>query len=150
MDLCEFKANLVYRVSSRTAWAITQRNLVSKKYHPNPQKNYDFSNSNVCHRDLVILIMDVLHSDDTYYICLRFRNLDRNKMSLFHVFRVNTHFCFVYSCKGIIMELLTGYGLKHIQNDDYLNQYKCVACIHVCMCVKERDSETVFLVLVQI
>ena len=31
VDLCEFKANLVCRMSSRTAWAITQRNLVSKK-----------------------------------------------------------------------------------------------------------------------
>jgi hypothetical protein len=29
VDLCEFKASLIYRVSSRTAKA-TQRNLVSK------------------------------------------------------------------------------------------------------------------------
>ena len=29
-DLCEFKASLLYRASSRAAWA-TQRNLVSKK-----------------------------------------------------------------------------------------------------------------------
>ena len=30
-DLCEFEASLVYRVSSRTARAVTQRNLVLKK-----------------------------------------------------------------------------------------------------------------------
>jgi hypothetical protein len=29
-DLCEFKASLDYRVSSRTARAVTQKNLVSK------------------------------------------------------------------------------------------------------------------------
>ena len=29
-DLCEFEANLVYRMSSRTARAIAQRNPVSK------------------------------------------------------------------------------------------------------------------------
>ena len=29
-DLCKFKASLVYKVSSRTAWADTQRNPVSK------------------------------------------------------------------------------------------------------------------------
>jgi hypothetical protein len=34
----EFKANLVYRVSSRTARA-TQRNPVSKKQKPNKNKN---------------------------------------------------------------------------------------------------------------
>ena len=31
MDLCEVKASLVYRASSRTAKAATQRNPVSKK-----------------------------------------------------------------------------------------------------------------------
>ena len=30
VDLCEFKASLVYRVSSRTARTVTQRNTVSK------------------------------------------------------------------------------------------------------------------------
>ena len=30
VDLCEFKSNLVYRVSSRTARAVTQRNPVLK------------------------------------------------------------------------------------------------------------------------
>jgi hypothetical protein len=30
-DLCEFKGSLIYRVSSRTARAVTQRNPVSKK-----------------------------------------------------------------------------------------------------------------------
>ena len=30
-DLCEFEASLVYRVSSMTARAVTQRNPVSKK-----------------------------------------------------------------------------------------------------------------------
>ena len=30
VDLCEFKANLVYTVSSRTAKTVTQRNPVSK------------------------------------------------------------------------------------------------------------------------
>ena len=30
MDLCEFEASLVYRVRSRTARAVTQRNPVSK------------------------------------------------------------------------------------------------------------------------
>ena len=31
VDLCEFKASLVYRLSSRTARAITQQNSVLKK-----------------------------------------------------------------------------------------------------------------------
>ena len=31
MDLCEFKASLVYKESSRTARDVTQRNHVSKK-----------------------------------------------------------------------------------------------------------------------
>jgi hypothetical protein len=31
VDLCEFEASLVYRVSSRTASAVTQRNPASKK-----------------------------------------------------------------------------------------------------------------------
>jgi hypothetical protein len=35
VDLCEFKASLVYRVSSRTARA-TQRNPVSKKHKQIP------------------------------------------------------------------------------------------------------------------
>ena len=30
-DLCEFKISLVYKVSSRTARVVTQRNPVSKK-----------------------------------------------------------------------------------------------------------------------
>ena len=30
-DLCEFKASLVYKVSSRRAMAVTQRNPVSEK-----------------------------------------------------------------------------------------------------------------------
>jgi len=30
-DLCDFEASLVYRVSSRTARAVTQRNCVLKK-----------------------------------------------------------------------------------------------------------------------
>ena len=30
-DLCEFEANLVYRASSRTAKAVTQRNPISKE-----------------------------------------------------------------------------------------------------------------------
>ena len=29
-DLCEFEASLVYRASSRTTWAVTQRNPVLK------------------------------------------------------------------------------------------------------------------------
>ena len=36
VDICEFEANLVYRVSSRTIRA-TQRNLVLK--NPNPNQN---------------------------------------------------------------------------------------------------------------
>ena len=32
-DLCEFKATLVYRVSSRTARAVTQRNPISELLH---------------------------------------------------------------------------------------------------------------------
>lgn len=31
MQLSEFKPNLVYRACSRTAWAVTQRNLIRKK-----------------------------------------------------------------------------------------------------------------------
>ena len=31
MDLCEFKASVVYRVSFRTAKTVSQRNPVSKK-----------------------------------------------------------------------------------------------------------------------
>jgi hypothetical protein len=38
MDLCEFEASLVYRVSSRTARAI-QRNPVSKKKKKKKGKN---------------------------------------------------------------------------------------------------------------
>ena len=30
-DLCEFEASLAYKVSSRTARTVTQKNLVSKK-----------------------------------------------------------------------------------------------------------------------
>jgi hypothetical protein len=30
-DLCEFKVSLLYRVTSRTARSVTQRNLVSEK-----------------------------------------------------------------------------------------------------------------------
>ena len=37
VDLCEFKATLVYRVSSKTA-RVTQRNPVSKTLNPNTQK----------------------------------------------------------------------------------------------------------------
>ena len=36
-DLCEFEANLVYRVSSRTARTLSQRNPVSKKQNKNKQ-----------------------------------------------------------------------------------------------------------------
>jgi hypothetical protein len=38
--ISEFKASLVYRVSSRIARA-TQRNPVLKKSHPTPQKNQE-------------------------------------------------------------------------------------------------------------
>ena len=31
VDLCEFEGSLIYRASSRTAMAVTQRNPVSKK-----------------------------------------------------------------------------------------------------------------------
>jgi hypothetical protein len=34
-DLCEFKASLVYRASSKTARAVTQRNLVATKQNNN-------------------------------------------------------------------------------------------------------------------
>jgi hypothetical protein len=39
VGLCEFKANLAYRVSSRTA-KTTQRNPVMKKKKPNKPENY--------------------------------------------------------------------------------------------------------------
>ena len=38
MDLCEFKANLVYTSSSRTARAVTQRNPVSKNKQTSKHK----------------------------------------------------------------------------------------------------------------
>ena len=41
-DLCEFEASLGYRVSSRTAMAVTQRNSVSPIHHtlpPDPNNN---------------------------------------------------------------------------------------------------------------
>ena len=34
-DICEFKASLVYKASSRTAGTVTQRNSVSKKIKQN-------------------------------------------------------------------------------------------------------------------
>ena len=37
-NLCEFEASLVYRVSSRTARAVTQRNPVSKNQSPSTIK----------------------------------------------------------------------------------------------------------------
>jgi hypothetical protein len=38
LDLCEFKASLVYRVSSRIVRAVTQRNLVLRNQTiPNPK-----------------------------------------------------------------------------------------------------------------
>jgi hypothetical protein len=39
VDLCEFEASLVYRVSSRTA-RDTQRNPVSKKTKPKQKKGF--------------------------------------------------------------------------------------------------------------
>ena len=39
VDICKFKASLVYKVSSRTARAVTQRNPVSEK--TNTMKNID-------------------------------------------------------------------------------------------------------------
>ena len=38
MDLCEFKTNLVYRVSSQTARTVTQRNPVSKQTNKQTNK----------------------------------------------------------------------------------------------------------------
>ena len=38
VELCEFEASLVYRTSSRTARAVTQRNPVSKQNKP-PKTN---------------------------------------------------------------------------------------------------------------
>ena len=35
VDLCEFEASLIYRVHSKTARAVTQRNPVSKKQTKN-------------------------------------------------------------------------------------------------------------------
>ena len=43
--LCEFKASLVYRISSRTAWA-TQRNPVSKSKNKQTDRKTDKKNSN--------------------------------------------------------------------------------------------------------
>ena len=37
-DFCEFKASLVYKVSSRTARTVTQRNPVSKNKRKNQTK----------------------------------------------------------------------------------------------------------------
>ena len=37
-DLCVFEASLVYKVSSRTARAVTQRNLILKSQHPLKRK----------------------------------------------------------------------------------------------------------------
>ena len=47
VDLCEFKACLVYRVSSRTASAVTQRNTVFKnKQTKKPHQNQYTSSAN--------------------------------------------------------------------------------------------------------
>ena len=40
VDLCEFEASLVYRMSSRAARAVTQRNPVSKNKQTNKQNPY--------------------------------------------------------------------------------------------------------------
>ena len=47
MDLCEFKASLVYRASCRTVRAVTQRKLVSKNKQTNKQKNYTRRMTNI-------------------------------------------------------------------------------------------------------
>jgi hypothetical protein len=46
-DLCEFKASLVYRVNSKTAWA-TQRNPVSKKKNKQTEKQKFRERSPAC------------------------------------------------------------------------------------------------------
>ena len=50
-DLCEFEASLVYRVSFRTARAVTQRNPVLKKTkNNNNKKNPTEQNTKRSHR----------------------------------------------------------------------------------------------------
>ena len=39
MDLCEFEASLVYKMTSRTARAVTQRNPVSKNKQSKEEMN---------------------------------------------------------------------------------------------------------------
>jgi hypothetical protein len=39
VDLCEFEASLVYRASSKTAWAVTQSNPVSNLKKKKVQTN---------------------------------------------------------------------------------------------------------------
>ena len=43
VDLCEFKASLVYRASSRTARAVTQRNPVSKNKRKKKKRKEKYS-----------------------------------------------------------------------------------------------------------
>ena len=38
MDVCEVKASLVYKVSSRTARVVTQRNLISRRKKKNERR----------------------------------------------------------------------------------------------------------------
>ena len=45
VDLCEFKASLVYRLSSRTT-RVTQKNPVLKNKNPNKQTNKQKTNKN--------------------------------------------------------------------------------------------------------